>query len=275
MSVMKATASVWTLALLTALVHCGDAAAAEGRTDEAGGTNKNLNEPDGFEPIIEEDWNSFAKYKWWHQPTNDGTTEIVNGRLVWTFPKEKKGGSVPGAKVAIDRRHAPYEYHRDEGVTLSSNFHGHQSGVNKFRFWNPDKSPAMIVGFFGRDDSDLTLGMNSGSLGRLRWNSDGSEGPRNHASPTKAQATFTRGVPHTVETLLYIGTPGNADGWVKAWLDGVLVLDCRNLKFVNEGAEPVLTTVHFAPVWGGTGDTVPATQTLAVERSYVSVKEVD
>ena len=147
--------------------------------------------------------------------------------------------------------------------------------MNKFRFWNPDKSPAMIVGFFGRDDSDLTLGMNSGSLGRLRWNSDGSEGPRNYASPTKVQATVTRGVPHTIETLLYIGTPGNADGWVKAWLDGVLVIDCRNLKFVNEGAEPVLTTIHFAPVWGGMGDTVPATQTLTVERSYVSVKEAD
>jgi hypothetical protein len=47
------------------------------------------------------------------------------------------------------------------------------------------------------------------------------------------------------------------------------------LKFVNEGAEPVLTTIHFAPVWGGTGDTIPATQTLTVERSYISVKEAD
>jgi len=275
MRVMKVATSIWILALLIVLVHCDHAATADEPINEAGGTNRNPNEPEGFAPIIVEEWDSFAKYKWWHQPTNEGTTEIVNGRLVWSYPQGKKGGSVPGAKVALDLRHAPYEYHRDEGVMLSSNFHGHRSGVNKFRFWNPDKSPAMIVGFFGRDDSDLTLGMNSGSLGRLRWNSDGSEGPRNFASPTKAHATVTRGVPHTIETLLYIGTTGNADGWVKAWLDGVLVIDCRNLKFVNEGAEPVLTTIHFAPVWGGTGDTVPAPQTLTVERSYVSVKEAD
>ena len=101
MRVMKVATSVWTLALLIALVHCGHAAAADERINEAGGTKRNPNEPEGFAAIIEEEWDSFAKYKWWHRPTNEGTTEIVNGRLVWSYPKGKKGGSVPGAKVAL------------------------------------------------------------------------------------------------------------------------------------------------------------------------------
>ena len=231
------------------------------------------NEPEGFAPIVEEEWNSFAKYNWWRHTGMEGSVETHGGRLVWIFPRGMKGGHTPGSKVSIDLRHGPYEYHRDEGVTLSKNFHGHKSSVNKFRYWHPHQSPAMIVGFFGSCDSDLTLGMNSGRLGRLRWNGDGATGtPRNYASPTMAQATVTRGVPHTIETLIYIGSPGKSDGWAKAWLNGLLVLDFRKLNFLNEGAKPHLTDVHFAPVWGGMGDTVPATQTLAIERSYISAK---
>lgn len=231
-----------------------------------------FNEPDGFEPVIVEEWNSFDKYDWWHTPTNEGTTEIVNGRLVWTYPEGKKGGSVPGAKVEQESlRHGPYQYHRDEGVTISSNFHGHQSGVNKFRYFPNDRGDARSpVGFYGSNDSELTIGVNSAWFGpnydkRLRWNS-----PENLASPTREQARFTRGVPHTVETLVYVGTPGNADGWLKLWLDGVLILHIEDLGMTPSGLRPLLRGVHIAPVWGGIGDIVPATQTLTVERTYVS-----
>jgi hypothetical protein len=97
MRMMEVAISTWIPALLIALVHCGHAAAADERINEADATKRNPNEPEGFAPIIEEEWDSFAKYKWWHRPTNDGTTKIVNGSLVWSYPQGKKGGSVPGA----------------------------------------------------------------------------------------------------------------------------------------------------------------------------------
>jgi hypothetical protein len=230
------------------------------------------NEPPGFEVVIDEDWSSFDRYDWWHTPTNQGSAEIHDGRLVWTYPEGKRGGSVPGAKIVVERqRHGPYQYHRDEGVTVSENFHGHRSGVNKFRYFNDaSASGRSPVGFFGNGDAPLVIGINSVWGGphydaRLRWDS-----PGNLASPARPEAIFTRGVPHTVETLLYIGTPGNTDGWIKLWLDGVLILHFQDLGVVGADENPVIRGIHFAPVWGGTEDVVPATQTLTVDHSYVS-----
>jgi uncharacterized protein YjdB len=234
-----------------------------------------FNEPDGFEPVIVEEWESFDKYNWWHTPTNEGTTEIVDGRVVWTYPAGKVGGSVPGAKVEQESvYHGPYSYHRSEGVTISRNFHGHQSSVNKWRYF-PNASgrhSGTYIGFFGTNDGELTIGVNAHWAGpnydrRLRWGS-----PENLASPTREQARFTRGEPHTIETLIYVGTPGNADGWLKLWLDGVLILHVEDLGMTPSDLEPKIRGVHIAPVWGGIGDVVPETQTLSVERIYVSTK---
>lgn len=229
-------------------------------------------EPEGFEVVIDEDWSTFDTYGWWHTPTNRGSAELVDGRLVWTFPAGKKGGSVPGAKIVVeDRRHGPYQYHRDEGVTLSENFHGHRSSVNKFRYFNDSSaSGSSPIIFSGTDDGPLSIGINSLWAGphydsRLRWNS-----PGNLASASRTQALVTRGTPHTIETLLYIGTQGNNDGWIKLWLDGELILHFRDLGVVRADKGESIRGVHFAPVWGGTGDEVPQTMTLTMEHSYVS-----
>jgi len=242
---------------------------------ELQGPSGSFNEPADFEPVIVEEWQSFDGYDWWHTATNAGSTRIVDGRLVWTYPQGKSGGSVPGAKVTEESiYHGPYAYHRDEGVTLSSNFHGHRSGVNKFRYFPNEsgRNADNMLGFFGADDGELTIGINTQWAGphndrRLRWNY-----PGNLASPTRAQARVARGQPHTIETLMYLGTPGNADGWVKLWLNDVLILHIEDLGMVPSGLGPRVRGVHYAPVWGGTGDVVPATQTLSVERSYVSTK---
>lgn len=227
-------------------------------------------EPDGFVPIVEEEWESFDRYNWYHRITNSGNVEVRDGRIVWTYTAGMKGGHTPGGLVAAELRHGPYQYHRDEGVLLSEHFQGHQSGVNKLRYWS-DVNPRTYVGFFGADDSRLTLGMNTQGwpMGatRIRWNTEG-----NHAFPTIQQATVARGIPHTIETLIYRGTPGNADGWVKAWLNGQLILDFRDLAIIREGERLDFSQVHFAPVWGGTGDVIEREQTLSIERSYVSVR---
>ena len=231
-----------------------------------------FHEPDGFRPILDEDWNNFTDENWYHTIKGVGNVEISNGRLVWTYAAGMAGGSTPGGKVVKDNfDHGPYEYQRDEGVILSNNFHGHQSGVNKFRYWTTGNRPRTYIAFFGTDNNRLTLGMNVGgwAMGAAawRWNSS-----INFASPTLEQATVTRGVPHTVETLIYLGTPGGSDGWVKAWLNGVLILDFRNIAILDSSTPPVSEQVHFSPVWGGMGDVLPVTQTLSVGHTYVSVK---
>jgi len=231
-----------------------------------------FHEPDGFRPILDEDWNNFTDENWYHTIKGEGNVEISNGRLIWTYAAGMPGGMTPGGKVVKDNfDHGPYEYQRDEGVILSNNFHGHQSGVNKFRYWTTGNRPRTYIAFFGTDNNRLTLGMNVGgwAMGAAawRWNSG-----VNFASPTLEQATVTRGVPHTIETLIYLGTPGGSDGWVKAWLNGVLILDFRNIAILDSSTPPVSEQVHFSPVWGGMGDVLPVTQTLSVGHTYVSVK---
>jgi len=238
-------------------------------TDPVWGGQGTHNEPEGFVPIVEEEWESFEKYDWYHRITNSGNVEVKDGKLIWTYTAGMNGGHTPGGLVAAELRHGPYQYHRDEGVLLSENFHGHRSGVNKFRFWS-DEGPRTIIGFFGSDDTPLMLGINTQGwpmpAARLWWNHE-----TNYAAPTRSEARVRRGIPHTIETLIYRGTPGNADGWVKAWLNGALVLDFRDLAIIREGERLDFSQIHFAPVWGGTGDQIQEEQSLSVERSYVSV----
>ncbi|HSM03397.1 MAG TPA: Ig-like domain-containing protein [Longimicrobiales bacterium] len=227
-----------------------------------------FHEPDGFTTLINESWNAWGD--WYHVNKDVGHVGLSNGRLVWSYEAGMEGGVPPGGKVVMDHfPHGPYEYQRDEGVRLSNNFHGHRSGVNKFRYWTTDNRPRTYIAFIGPDDSRLTLGMNIGGwpegAAALRWNS-----AENHASPTLEQATVTRGVDHTIETLIYVGTPGRSDGFVRAWLNGVLILDFRNLAIIASGTRAEIEQVHFAPVWGGVGDVLPNNQTLSVAHTYVS-----
>jgi len=230
-----------------------------------------FHEPSGYTTLIDEEWNDFSA-GWYHQVKNVGDVGIRNGKLRWDYAAGMEGGYDPGGRVVMDFvPHGPYEYHRDEGVTLSPNFHGHQSGVNKFRFWSHDR-PHAYIAFIGPDDQRLTLGLhtNGWTMGAraLRWNSGD-----NYASPTLEEATVTRGVPHTIETQIYVGTPGGSDGWVKAWLNGVLVLDFRNMAMIPADEPAIITQVHYSPVWGGMGDVLPVNQSLSVERSYVSYRK--
>ena len=231
-----------------------------------------FNEPDDFRAIVDEDWANFSDVGWYHVIKDVGNVETRNNRLIWTYQEGMSGGFTPGGKVVKDHfDHGPYQYQRDQGVVLSNNFHGHQSGVNKFRYWSTGNRARAYIAFFGPDNTRLTLGINVGgwAMGAAawRWNSS-----NNYASPTLEQATVTRGVPHTIETLIYVGTSGRSDGWVKAWLNGVLILDFRNIAILDSSTPPVLEQIHFAPVWGGMGDVLPATQTLTVDHTYVSVK---
>jgi hypothetical protein len=228
------------------------------------------NEPGDFSKVVDEHWNSFDENGWFVGTRRDGRVGLNNGKLVWTYTEGMEGGYTPGGPVVLEKRHGPYEYQRDEGVTLSPNFHGHSSGVNKFRFWT-HRRPQAIVGFFGADDSNLYIGINTNGwamgASRMRWDS-----PGNYASPTRDQAEIIRGRPHNIETLTYIGTAGGSNGWVKVWLDGVLILDFRNLAIIPVGDTEWIAQIHFAPVWGGMGDVVPADQTLSVDRTYMSVR---
>ena len=243
-----------------------------------------MNEPAGFTTALDVPWDTWPPGPgrwWWDSGLNGDVSLDGNSNVVWTYPQGMSGGHVPGSKITEESiRFGPTIYERHEDVVLSPNFHGHSSSVNKFTYF-PD-SEARNVGitlFAGSNDSRLFIGINTGGWqgkhydSRLRWN--GSANVRrpklpNLASPTQAQAEVFRGRKHTLEVLRHMGSPGQTDGWVKLWLDGLLILHYDAIGCVWTGDEPYQRGIHIAPVWGGTGDTVPADQTLSVGRSYYS-----
>lgn len=225
------------------------------------------NEPARFTPVIEATWDDLDG--WYHGDNNNkGSVDIVGGKLVWTYFQGASGGGSPGSRVLEEGMNfGPTHYQRDEGVMHSANWTSHGSGFNKFRFWQ--RAGGKIHGYIFFESSDLEVAMNTQefALGTEVWRWDDAD---NQASPSQSEARSARGVPHIVESLLHKGTPGNADGWVKVWLDGVLILHFINKAFTPSGESPTFAGAHFAPIWGGTGGSLPAQQTLTIDNSYVS-----
>ncbi|MBV9463800.1 MAG: hypothetical protein JO317_06185 [Verrucomicrobiae bacterium] len=64
---------------------------------------------------------------------------------------------------------------------------------------------------------------------------------------------FARGRWQTVEFEIQLNTPGRENGWVKAWHDGTLVLDQRNLRF-RDIADLKIDGLMFSTFFGGADD---------------------
>ena len=64
------------------------------------------------------------------------------------------------------------------------------------------------------------------------------------------QRTFRPGTRHRVEHRVVINTPGQRDGIVQGWFDGMLALDRRNVRFRNVAAFAI-DAFYFSTFFGG------------------------
>lgn len=76
-----------------------------------------------------------------------------------------------------------------------------------------------------------------------------------YASPA---VTMTRGVRHTLACEAVGNTAGQNNGTIDCWLDGVKIIQGRNIGFDARGAK--FTGVAWSPIWGGAGGTITTTQ---------------
>jgi hypothetical protein len=82
----------------------------------------------------------------------------------------------------------------------------------------------------------------------------------------------TLGVWHRYEVLVINNTPGNTDGTLRWWLDGVLVGDYTNrIAFTATGAP--ISDMSLSPTYGGGPLPVPHDQYLWFKDLYVSGKQ--
>jgi hypothetical protein len=83
---------------------------------------------------------------------------------------------------------------------------------------------------------------------------------------------FTTGAWHQVEVYAKVGTVDNYDGVKRVWIDGVLVTEYTNVKFLDSRYNFVrgFYEAQWTPVWGGTGGTKTRDDFMLLDHVYVS-----
>jgi len=167
------------------------------------------------------------------------------------------GGSPAVAEKGIGSKNTIYVSY---WVKISSNWVGHSSGVNKQIFVWSDGQPTVYTSAQGTGSGNLSPEV------RLQ----GSGGTINLTPNVVSNATFTRGVWHHWELVLVGNTSGSSNGSATWWIDGVKVGAYTNVRFTSgSGAWQIF---QWSPIWGGTGDQIPADQFMWMDHLYISGK---
>jgi uncharacterized protein YjdB len=80
------------------------------------------------------------------------------------------------------------------------------------------------------------------------------------------------GVWRRYEVLVSANTPGTANGILKVWADGVLIINLSDVAWWGAGQTPSWTGIAWEPVYGGGLNPIPVTMFQAFDHWYVSGK---
>jgi hypothetical protein len=148
-------------------------------------------------------------------------------------------------------------------IKVSSNFQGHPTATKKINFAWMKGSPIFFMSAEGVGNGPLTL------TARMQSPAES----REYFRPNQgASGNFSRGSWHRVELIARGNTAGNGDGLVKVWLDGVRIIEYRDVRFTGSGQDKTFDYIDFTPIWGGRGGTVTNTMTMDLDHMYVSGK---
>jgi len=227
------------------------------------------NEPAGMTKITDRPFNTTGEgwSDWWPSGlitfVSDPTApHSPTGILRATYPAGFSAGTGPGAwdapmlgnkktaYVAIWLRH-------------SANWYGQDAGVNKVFYMHTSTNDAPVFYF-------SATGVGSGDLiPQIRLQATVSP-PESNLSPNLVSAKMVRGQWNLIEVVAVGNSAGNRDGSVDWYLNGVHIGSYTGIEW--EAGGTTWQRFSIAPVWGGIGGTVPATQWLDFDHAYLSVK---
>lgn len=242
-----------------------------------------INEPSGFSRITERAFNAVrpdgnsVTEGWVDFVTGSSNLSLVQdasapksppnvARLRYPRGFTSGGNSPGGSEVALRGTRRLYVAH---WIKLSSNWQGHYSGVNKhYHIW-VDGVNKVVAASVGEGSDPLQPQMRlQGLAGRYHGHEDANLSPNLVPS-----ALFARGVWHKWETVLYAGTPGNADGTVDFYLDGRKIGSYSGIPFVRRGGSSRFSLFKWDPTWGGVGGpAIAADQYMYLDHIYISGK---
>lgn len=144
-------------------------------------------------------------------------------------------------------------------LQLSANWDGHQSGVNKtVHIWS-DEGKRGYISAQGAGNGTLDLQFRAEAEQAINY------------SCNITPKTWTRGAWHLVELEAVMeSTAGAEDGTIRVWFDNDLAIEAFTVPWCPVGSTRNWQLIEWAPTYGGTGDTVPATQYQRISRLYTS-----
>jgi hypothetical protein len=152
---------------------------------------------------------------------------------------------------------------------VSENWYGHNSLTNKILFvrsqpWNGFTDYEPIVRLRGSGNNPLVL--NIGWQGMPE--TDVSLSPNGLGDLTVAN-NVTKGVWHTFECIMTVGEVNTESGSAECWLDGEHTHRAYDINYRDNPNG--WGGLHFDPVYGGGGGTIPADQYWDLDHAYMSV----
>ena len=229
------------------------------------------NEPAGFTTVVNRPFDAVAELGWGASSLLTVVTDLTapkSAPLVGqiTFPAGFGGGFEPAATWTdgVDSRGFTRMY-LSFWVKLSSNWQGHNSGVNKIGFvWMHDNP----VVYFSEQ------GSGSGNLeAQLRLQN--TPAPARNLTPNLAAVSLTRGQWHRWEVVIVANTGDQANGEAHWWIDGVKVGEYTDVLY-GSSAQPKAwggPEISWMPIWGGIGDTVAQTMYMWMDHMYISGRQ--
>jgi hypothetical protein len=220
-------------------------------------------EPRGFTKVTERDFNAGAENGWIQQTYEPGNFTIASdptapvsgpnvGRVTW--PQGTGDGGTPWRSWfdGWSKRDVYLHFF----VKYSSNWYPNPSGVNKIFYLvengGVNSGEPIIIAAYGTQVMTLSI-RTQGAAGPSQFYNlayDGAQeaSAQNEVKPTQAEAAIPAGQWTECEVYIRGNDPGQSNGEVHGWVNGVKVLQYIGIQFLSSRH---FDGLRWEPIWGG------------------------
>lgn len=271
------TATVSSAGLLTA-VAVGTAtvtASSEGRSGAATVTIVTApppggwpNEPAGFTMVRDAAWNAVTPSGWLAAYNEDNLATVAadataphsaSNVLQFRYPAGFAGGSAP-ATIYTSGGITAKEYFIGMWWKPSNPWHGHSSSINKVFFFYTESWADLVMTMYGPN----------GGPYHLRVVTQGMPSSGTYMTQNVNVIPVVLGQWHRIEVhAKYDSYYGARDGFIRWWVNGILVGSHTGLGFPNDAG---FREFQLSPTWGGLGGTKAQQDYYWYDHVYLSRK---